>query len=257
MSSILESYIELGLRPIPIIPGTKRPAVNWRSLQTGVLSRAVIKRLFIQSNDEDFLGFITGERSGIVVLDIDIKNGGKGSLATLGSFPITPKVRTGSGGLHYYFKWPGYPVKNFAGKLPGVDLRGDGGFVVAPPTLHPDTQKPYSWIVPPWSIPFATLPWQIVRLVDRKSSFTSTKSDMGSTKTGDSDGSFLAGVGEGRRNQRAAELAGRYFGKGLSENEVIVILSCWNQKNSPPISQQELLSVIQSIKELEGRKQIR
>jgi hypothetical protein len=51
--------------------------------------------------------------------------------------PVAPTVRTGSGGLHLFFAHPGGIVRNRVGLLPGVDLRGDGGFVVAPPSIHP------------------------------------------------------------------------------------------------------------------------
>ena len=67
--------------------------------------------------------------------------------------PQTLAVRTGSGGLHlYYYATPGSPLGNSAGRLPGielelpgVDLRGDGGYVVAPPSVHVSGSR-YAWI---------------------------------------------------------------------------------------------------------------
>jgi hypothetical protein len=85
----------------------------------------------------------TGARSGVIVIDLDRKPG-KDGIALLaamakarGGLPRTRMVRTGSGGLHLYFKHPGGHVPNSAGKLgPGIDVRGDGGYVVAPGSGH-------------------------------------------------------------------------------------------------------------------------
>jgi len=78
--------------------------------------------------------------SGIFVLDVDPSGGGWESLATLvqehDPLPETYTVTTGSGGQHYYFLMPDFDVRNSAGKLgPGLDTRGDGGQVVAPPSV--------------------------------------------------------------------------------------------------------------------------
>ncbi len=81
----------------------------------------------------------TGSESGLVVIDLDVKNGvdGVDSLKALGPVPQTLTVRTGSGGLHLYYKHPGGTVSNSARKLgPGIDVRGDGGYVIAPPSVH-------------------------------------------------------------------------------------------------------------------------
>ena len=80
----------------------------------------------------------TGRRSGVVALDIDIREGGSGldSLQTLGinNHPRTATAHTPSGGIHCLFAWPGYEVPNSAGKLgPHLDVRGDGGALILPP----------------------------------------------------------------------------------------------------------------------------
>ena len=86
----------------------------------------------------------TGAASGLVVLDVDPDHGGLASLAELqrthGRLPPSPAVRTGSGGRHYWFTHPGNHVRNSAGLLgPGLDIRGDGGYVIAP--QHPRHRK--------------------------------------------------------------------------------------------------------------------
>ena len=89
------------------------------------------------------VGICTGTPSGLVVIDIDPDHGGEESLAALvrrrGPFFVGCRtVATGSGGRHFYFRHPGVPVRNDTGRRlgPGIDVRGDGGYVIAPPSVH-------------------------------------------------------------------------------------------------------------------------
>ena len=68
---------------------------------------------------------------------------GQESLRQLG-VTTPPTVITGSGGMHHYFRYPGFEVRNFTGKLPGLDFRGDGGYVICPPSLHLSGNR-YAW----------------------------------------------------------------------------------------------------------------
>jgi hypothetical protein len=83
----------------------------------------------------------TGAISGLVVLDIDPEHGGNETLIQLldrnGPMPTTIPINTGAGGRHLWFAHPGHPVRNSASQLgPGLDVRGDGGYVIAPPSVH-------------------------------------------------------------------------------------------------------------------------
>jgi hypothetical protein len=112
------------------------------------------------------IGVATGKVSGIVVLDVDPTHGGTESLACLqslmGSLPRTLTARTGGGGLHLIYAHPGWELRNTAGRLPGVseplpglDLRGDGGYIVAVPSRH-RSGGTYSWTDP--AAPVAATP---------------------------------------------------------------------------------------------------
>ncbi|HCT80128.1 MAG TPA: DNA primase [Micromonosporaceae bacterium] len=114
------------------------------------------------------LAIRTGNASRLVVIDVDPAHGGLDSLSALVGrrlAPPTAHVRTGSGGLHLYYRHPGGNLPCSQGRLgPGIDVRGDGGYVVAPPSIHPTTGKPYRWIgtsrvaeMPP-TLTFACLP---------------------------------------------------------------------------------------------------
>lgn len=90
------------------------------------------------------LAIRTGAASGIVVVDIDPRNGGH-LLPNL--MPPTACVRTGGGGWHLYYRHPGQhvPSRELPGR-PGIDIKADGGYVVAPPSRHPTTGRPYTWV---------------------------------------------------------------------------------------------------------------
>lgn len=112
----------------------------------------------------------TGADSDLIVLDIDIKHEGVASLAALkelhGDLPHTRQSKTGSGGYHLLFRHPGGgKVGNSVGGLgPGVDVRGDGGYIVAPPSLHVNGNR-YEWIDP--DVEVAELPAAWVALLAR------------------------------------------------------------------------------------------
>lgn len=97
------------------------------------------------------MGIVTGSVASLVVVDVDPLHGGDDSLKAVeqahGPLPATIKVTTGGGGLHVYLAHPGGLVHNQVGVVPGIDLRGDGGFVVAPLSVHPSGRR-YAWLEP-------------------------------------------------------------------------------------------------------------
>lgn len=118
------------------------------------------------------LGIATGGTSGIVVVDVDPKNGGDVSLkrfmAEHGRLPRTPVQRTPSGGYHLVFRAPAQPVSNAPlsrEEYPGIDIRGDNGQIVAAPSKTPTGA--YSWHVSPLDAPLAELPATVLALLQR------------------------------------------------------------------------------------------
>jgi Bifunctional DNA primase/polymerase, N-terminal len=91
------------------------------------------------------VGIVTGEISNLVVLDFDPQHDGNASIERLerqiAPLPVTVEVTTGGGGRHLYFAHPGGLVRNRAGLAQGVDVRGDGGYIVAPPSVHPSGRR--------------------------------------------------------------------------------------------------------------------
>ena len=117
------------------------------------------------------VGIATGAASGLVVVDLDLPKGGRESLralvATGRRLMSTLASHTGGGGMHLFFTRPpgGVRIPNAVGRLPGVDealpgidLRGDGGYIVAPPSIHASGRR-YRWdprriaVLPAWMSP--------------------------------------------------------------------------------------------------------
>lgn len=146
---ILRSYVMRKFSVFPLVANSKIPATkNGFKAATNDLAEA--EKLFAIAKNPN-IGIATGPVSGVWVLDIDIKNGALGmeSLAKLeeqyGRLQYTTLTcETVSGGLHFYFNYPMIgAIKNRTAVLPGIDVRGDGGYCVAAPSIIDG--KAYRW----------------------------------------------------------------------------------------------------------------
>jgi putative DNA primase/helicase len=162
--SMAQDYINQGYSIFPILPRDKRPATK-SGFKDASQDPGQIKEWF-GGKSEFGIGIATGAASGVVVVDIDIDKLTDESrkIVTQLQNELTACVVTGTGGLHFYFKCPPTTLRNRAGITPGIDFRADGGYVVAPPSIHPNGQ-PYTWSrpaavkeMPQWVIDFVAGP---------------------------------------------------------------------------------------------------
>ncbi len=141
-------YLARGWSVIPVREKAKRPAIAWKAYQSKCVTEKTLRGWFRRSPDFN-VAIVTGALSGLVVLDVDPRHDGDKGLRKLerqhGSLPRTLESVTGGGGRHYYFSHPGGEVRNRTGIEPGIDLRGDGGCIVAPPSIHPSGKR-YRWV---------------------------------------------------------------------------------------------------------------
>jgi hypothetical protein len=137
-------------------------AMNWRVFPVGQDKKPLIKEWQKRATTEESqirewweqhpsagVAVACGPDSGIWVLDVDLPDGPK-QLRALEvknqSLPETLCQRTGSGGVQYIFKWNGHEIRNSASKVgKDLDVRGAGGYVVLPPSIHP-TGNEYQWL---------------------------------------------------------------------------------------------------------------
>ena len=191
------------------------------------------------------VGIATGARSKLVVVDIDPRNGGASSLRALeqhyGALPGTAQSLTGGGGRHLFFQHPGFPVANSAGQLgDGIDLKGDQGLIVAPPSLHASGVR-YEWLEG-YGIETTSLfplPKWIVGLTRESGETRSPRSLRKLT---------ALGAVEGSRNHSVASLTGHLLRKNVDIYAVVELVLAWNRaRNVPPLDDDEVLKTIESI----------
>ena len=159
-SSPLEAalkYREGGWSVFPVKPGIKKvPYVQWEPYMREPANEAEIRGWW-QKWPEARIGLVTGKVSGVVVLDMDGEKGGeflKGK-----ELPPTCCVRTARG-KHLYFKYPDFYVHNYV-KVNGLDIRGDRGYVMLPPSSH-HTGRAYEWTISPEEKDPAEMPGWLV-----------------------------------------------------------------------------------------------
>lgn len=249
------SYAEHGLRVFPLQPRNKIPLkdFSWNVLAT--TDAETIKGWWQKWPDAN-IGIATGKGSGIVVLDVDVtKANGEDTLSAMlvrnGDLPKTINVKTGTGGRHYYFKYPEIEIRNSAGMLgPGLDVRGEGGFVVAPPSIHPNG-KPYEWgekadmqPLPPWLL-------NMMYAGQEKSRPQETPEERPDALEGQT-----VLIPHGQRNETLAKMAGTMRRRGFGYDAIVGALIAENlAKCVPPLSDAEVLRIADSISEYNQEQQ--
>lgn len=188
------------------------------------------------------IGIVTGKISRIVVIDLDLdKDDNESGAKIYEQAPTDLIVKTGRGGYHLYYCYPEDVdhISNRVGLLPGVDIRADGGYVVAPPSAH-SSGRLYEWARrgEPRELP--------PHLVGLLTSHTPVERDDGEDSLKWlSD--LLAGVEKGQRNDVCARLCGYLIGKGIPKDVVLTIIRQWNEKNRPPLPDHEITATVESV----------
>jgi hypothetical protein len=186
------------------------------------------------------LGILTGQESGLLVLDVDGEDG-KASLQTLtaahGALPQTLCAKTGRG-YHYYFCAPvGVAIRNSVGNTnplgKGLDIRADGGYVVAPPSLHP-SRLLYEWLAP--EQPLADVPpWMLAKLAGAKPAPEAPRAQ----------GEAIA---EGGRNHALTSLAGTMRRRAMTPEAIEAALVKENAARcKPPLPASEVREIARSV----------
>lgn len=186
------------------------------------------------------IAIATGAASGFIVLDIDPRHGGTDSITALqqqyGQFAEKVWANTGGGGWHLLFAHPGQRIGNIQNSSrlgAGIDVRGDGGYIVACPSLHASGNQ-YSWgeeiTVPLPELP----PWLLALLL--------------SPSVGTQAASVDGAIPDGQRNATLTSLAGSMRRRGMSEEAIYSALAVENeQRCSPPLPEMDVRKIAHSI----------
>lgn len=242
-----------GFKIFPCLPRSKEPACMWSTAATK--DWPTIKSWWAENPDYN-VGLVTGKPSGIFVVDIDSEDGEaalKAMEADLGPLPETVEVITGKG-RHLYFKMPAAAdVTNSAKRLgPGLDIRGTGGFVLAPSSVHP-SGKVYAWSVD-CAKQIAQAPdWLICRVTKRKGANGKGKPEAQPATVWRE--LFLNGVDQGSRDDSCTKLAGYLAFRRLDPYVVLDIMQLWNANRCrPPLPAEDVERVVNSVYGAENRK---
>ena len=144
--------------------------------------------------------------------------------AEYGELPPSVEVVTARG-RHVWFRYPDRPVKNTAGKIaPGIDTRGDGGYVLTPPSVHP-SGRAYAWSVDSANTIAAAPAWLVEKIA------TPTNGQGTPLPTPPSAWRELVehGVGEGTRDCTVARLAGHLLHRRIDPYVALELLQAWNR----------------------------
>jgi len=234
-------YIEqLGWSIFPI-GFDKRPLFKWEEYQHKKLTYdEFMDKVRANQGKVGGIAVVTGEISGLAVVDVDFKNGAVDILD--GSPTVTSK--TGSGGRHYFFAWEKY-IQNKVGFLQGIDFRGDGGYIVLPPSNHPSGTK-YEWLKSPEDHVILKMPENIAYALENASAMNKPRVD------------FSATYDVGNRNDTMTSAIGvllKYLPDQLWSTDAYPLIKAWNFANmNPPLPEQELQASFNQVAKTEIRR---
>ena len=183
---------------------------------------------------------------GLVVLDVDADHSkgkfGDEALEELerqhGPLPDTWQCLTGGGGVHYYFRCEDPALTVGVEFAPGLDFRGAGGYVIAPPSIHPDTGREYAWEAShtPSNTELAPLPDWLHRMM------------LGGRGGGVKPSAEAPEeIAEGQRNTALFKLAASLRAKGLTQEAITAALLVENRERCrPPLPEREVETISKS-----------
>jgi len=271
-TAIIEMAIRLSERGFSVLPVKSHQKVPWtrRGYKSAQNEKGAIRALF---NGKDGCNLGISTHIGLVVVDIDPRNGGMESLRDLedeiGCFPPTVQCTTGGGGIHFYFDADGHKIRSRAGIRPGIDIKAIGGYVVAPPSTL-DTGGEYKWVegCSPFEREPAPVPTNLLNILEggenktrklpapEEDSRSITESaavvleDSSDQKqrTQGKAARISGPILEGTRNVTLASIAGTLNRKGIDHASLGKMLQQYNADHcSPPLSKTEVSKITKKI----------
>ena len=241
----IEFYKRLGFNVIPLKARSKEPVIKWSEFETRKTTEEELKQWF--SKEDVNVGIVCGSVSGnLIVLDFESLEAFKRFFEkTPDELADSTLVVKTARGFHLYVKTD-KPISSF--KIPELqlDVKGEGGYVVAPPSIHPTGVK-YEFLGNPWKLD------HLENINDLDEWIWLRAGELGVFRYGSEDDPpcirlLLNGVKEGMRNEAAVRLASYWLQfRKMEPKEVFNRLLEWNVRNSPPMNEKELKNCLKSV----------
>jgi hypothetical protein len=234
-STMLEAaldYAAKGFKVFALAPKTKVPPKNSNGFYDATSDPEKVRAMWEENPDAN-IGIATGH-GGVFVVDIDPEKGGRISIEKLrpaAGWPRSLFSKTGSGGMHFFFR-SSTPVRSAQNILPGIDVRGIGGYVVAPPSVHP-SGRVYEWAT---TEEIAEAPQSLVDFVVSKEK---QKKPSGRVTEGET-------IPVGQRDDTLFRCAAGMRGRGMSEEEIFDVLLKMNRRCEEPLPERDLRRIASS-----------
>jgi Bifunctional DNA primase/polymerase, N-terminal/Primase C terminal 1 (PriCT-1) len=233
------------------VPRNKTPATT-HGLKDATTDPSVIKEWWHHEPAYN-VAVTTGAASKIFVVDVDGFDAETNlrKLEVEHGADIPPSVEAITArGRHIYLQYPESPVRNSAGKIaPGIDVRGEGGYVLVPPSVHPSGRS-YSWSVDSTKIVAAAPDWLLARAngggMNGNGSAATTPAEWRE---------LIKGVAEGARDCSTAKLAGYLLRRHVDPFVTLELLQSWNSNRcTPPLPEKDIERIVDSIAGIELRR---
>lgn len=242
-------YAEHGFGVFPLQAMSKRPATA-HGVNDWTDNPADVEAWWLDHPDHN-VGVACGTPSGgLLVLDFDVdEESDKDGAATLsewervnGELPETSVAITGGGGMHYLYRTDRTNIRPSANAELGVDVRSDGSYVVAPPSVHPSGRR-YEWQDPPDETPVATATGAVYDFLDhvqRNGGRDETRKDNGKFRLPDA-------IRKGERDNVLFRYASHLRAIGRSDEEILAAVAGVNATRcEPPLSRGDVERIARS-----------
>lgn len=250
-------YVEMGLAVFPVVARGKRPAVegglnSWTDNPDSV-------RGWWAGHPDHNIGVTCGTPSGgLLVLDFDVdEERDKNGLSTLrewerahGELPATAVSVTGGGGMHYWYRTDRTNIRPSVNHELGVDVRCDGSYVVAPPSVH-ESGRRYEWQDPPDEVPIAMATGAVYDFLDH------VQRNGGQDETRKPNGKFRLpeSIKKGTRDTTLFKYASHLRGIGRSDEEILAAVAGVNaMRCRPPMDSRDVERIVRSACRYEQRE---
>jgi len=242
MLKTARALAEKGMAVFPCLPRDKRPATP-HGVKDATTDPIEIENWWQQ--DPHFnVAIATGAVSGVFVIDID----GADAEAELrkfearhGELPPTVESITARG-RHLFFKCPEKPLRNSASKIAsGIDVRATGGYVIAPPSVHPSGKR-YCWSVDS-ATTFAAAPAWLLSIIAEPGNGTAAAAAVSEWRD-----LVRQRVAEGQRNTAATRIAGHLLRRYVDPVVVLELMLGWGATRcTPPLPPDEITQIVNSV----------